>query len=536
MERKREYLDALIRSQQAYFDKLTELDTTEQQLVNLTEEFISYIRERVLWIRTGKPLTADFSISDSDLWLVQPDQWLSVAGRLWSDFREAPNLFAAAVLMFAGLFAVRRRLRRKIQDLGQLAARRNCTHFRLTLRAAAFTLLVSLLGPAATWFLAWRLAPSPDGTDLGNAVASGLWVLASAFFPVELLRQICRRQGLAESHFGWPLSTMRTLRANLRQLMTVGMPLVFVTSVLHASDPEHGYDVLERIGFILACVLASLFLSRVLHPSTGVLQEYVAFHPNGWIDRLKFVWYWLGVASPLALAAMAFFGYYYTAQQLALRLLFTISLIVLLVTVRAFLLRLLLVHRRHLSIRQAQERRAAALAAAAQGTGGAAVSRPVIPVEEETVDLAHLSSQTQRIVTTLDRGRRAGRHLGDLGRRRAGLEHPRPLAVVVDRRAVHGKHDQCRGRNGLGDPRHRPAGHDGRSAAGLGDRGHHHRRLSQHPRPAGDRRAAAAAAGNVGPLRRHDPGQLCHHPDRRGHGRRHAWGCVGTRSSGWPPP
>jgi len=55
-ERKREYLDALIRSQQAYFDKLTELDTTEQQLVNLTEEFISYIRERVLWIRTGKPL------------------------------------------------------------------------------------------------------------------------------------------------------------------------------------------------------------------------------------------------------------------------------------------------------------------------------------------------------------------------------------------------------------------------------------------------------------------------------------------------
>ncbi len=401
LERKREYLDALIRSQQAYFDGLTELDTTELQLVNLTQEFINYIRERVLWIRTSKPLTADLSIRDSDLWLIQPENWLAVADRLWSEVREAPNLFAAAVLMFAGMFAVRRRMRHKIQDLGQLAARRNCTHFRLTLRAAVLTLLVSLLWPAVTWFLAWRLASSPDATDLVSAVAGGLWVLASAFFPVELLRQICRSQGLAEAHFGWPPSALQTLRINLRRLITVGIPLVFVTSVLHASDPEHGYAVLERIGFILACTLASIFVSRVLHPATGILQEYVAFHQNGWLDRLKFVWYWLGVASPLALAALAFFGYYYTAQQLALRLLFTISLLVLLVTLRAFLLRLLLVHRRALSIRQAQERRAAALAAAAQGTGGAAVSRTVIPIEEETVDLAHLSSQTQRIVTTL---------------------------------------------------------------------------------------------------------------------------------------
>jgi potassium-dependent mechanosensitive channel len=399
LERKREYLDALIRSQQTYFDELTELDTTELQLVNLTQEFINYIRERVLWIRTSKPLTADLSIRDSDLWLVQPDQWGSVADRLWKELRATPNLFAVAALVFAGLFALRRRLRQQIHDLGQLAARRNCTHFRLTLRAALLTLLVSLLWPVVVWFLAWRLASLPDSADFVSAVASGLWGLASVFFPIELLRQICRRQGLAEAHFGWPLSAIQTLRVNLRRLMTVGIPLVFVTSVLHASDPERGYAVLERIGFILACILVSLFVSRVLHPATGVLQEYIAFHQNGWLDRLKFVWYWLGVASPLALAALAFFGYYYTAQQLALRLLFTISLLVMLVTVRAFLLRLLLVHRRQLSILQSQERRAAALAVA-QGSGAVAVSRPVIPVEEETVDLAQLSSQTQRIVTT----------------------------------------------------------------------------------------------------------------------------------------
>jgi len=401
LERKRAYLDALIRSQQIYFDKLTELDTTELQLANLTQQFISYIRERVLWIRTGKPLSADLSISDSDLWLIQPGQWLSLGSQLGSEIRAAPNLFAAAVLIFSGMLAIRRRMRRKIQDLGQLAERRNCTHFRLTMQAAALTLLISLLWPAATAFLSWRLAPTPDGTDLSSAVAAALWVMAGAFLPVELLRQICRRQGLAESHFGWPISAVRTLRVNLRQLISLGLPLVFVTSVLHASNPDQGYDVVKRIGFILTCILAAFFLSRVVHPATGVFQEYVAFHQNGWLDRLKYVWYWMGVASPLALAGIAFWGYYYSARQLTWCLLSTIWLGVLLVTVRALLLRLLLVYRRHLSIRQAQERRAAAQAAAAQGTGAAAVSRPVIPVEEEAVDLAHLSSQTQRIVTTV---------------------------------------------------------------------------------------------------------------------------------------
>jgi len=401
LERKREYLDTLIRSQQTYFDKLTELDTTEFQLVNLTQEFISYIRERVLWIRTGKPLSTDLSINDSDLWLIQPAQWRSLGSQLWSEVLEAPNLFAAAVLVFSGLLAVRRRMRKKIQELGQLAERRNCTHFRLTLQAAALSLLISLLAPAAIAFLSWRLAPAPDGTDLSSALAAGLWVLAGAFFPIELLRQTCRHHCLAESHFNWPISALRTLRVNLRQLMILGLPLVFVTSVLHASNPDQGYDTVKRIGFILNCILAALFVSRILHPATGVFQEHVAFHQNGWLDRLKYVWYWMGVASPLALAAIAFWGYYYSARQLAWCLLLTLSLIVLLVTVRAFLLRLLLVHRRHLSIRQAQERRAAAQAtAASQGSGAAAVSRPVIPVEEETVDLAHLSSQTQRIVTT----------------------------------------------------------------------------------------------------------------------------------------
>ncbi len=137
LERKRKYLDAVIRNQSNYFDKLTELDTTELQLVNLTEEFTDYIRERVLWIRTSKPLTEELSISDSDLWLVNPGQWFAVGRRIGRDAWENPAWYVVALLALAGLFGMRRRLRQRIREIGELAQRRNCTRFRLTLRGGA---------------------------------------------------------------------------------------------------------------------------------------------------------------------------------------------------------------------------------------------------------------------------------------------------------------------------------------------------------------------------------------------------------------
>ena len=64
-------------------------------------------------------------------------------------------------------------------------------------------------------------------------------------------------------------------------------------------------------------------------------------------------------------------------------------------------MRWLVVRRRQFSIRQASERRAAAQAAAGVvGSEGVTMSRTVM-AQEETVDLAQFSSQTQRMLTTL---------------------------------------------------------------------------------------------------------------------------------------
>ena len=402
LARKRDYLDDLIRIQNVYFDTLTTLDLAEQKLVNQTDDFIRYINERVFWIRSGRPLTADFALSASNLAILAPAQWLVVAQNTATDVRQSPNLWGCAVALFAVLAILRRRMRWRVRELGDAAGRPQCTRFGLTLRTAALTLLLAATWPALCGFVSWRLAQTPGKSAITGAVADGLWAMTCAYFAIEVLRQSCRRHGLAEAHFHWSVSVVQVLRNSLLGLTIFLLPLVFSSAALYSIDLEQGAGVLQRILFMAGCAVVAVFLARVLRPTGGMLRGYLALHRNGWLERLKYVWYGGCVAAPLTLAVLAHFGFFYTAQQLTARLFHTICLVLLLIVLRAMLLRLLLVYRRQLSIRQARERRAAALAALSSDVAAGARSRSMtmMPVEE-VVDLGQLSTQTQRIVTSL---------------------------------------------------------------------------------------------------------------------------------------
>ncbi len=183
----------------------------------------------------------------------------------------------------------------------------------------------------------------------------------------------------------------------MRWLILFGLPLTFVTSTFLASDPTHGRDAVERTCFILQAIVLAVFLRRVLRPNGGVFHEYIAYNQGGWIDRLKNVWYWLGVAAPIVIAGLAFWGYYYTAQVLSWRLYATMCFVVSLVLVRAILLRLIILRRRKLSIEQARARAAAAANPSEQNTPATPAG---IVTEQPQADLGAHSVQTQRLLAT----------------------------------------------------------------------------------------------------------------------------------------
>lgn len=391
LNRKREYLDNLLRNYNVYFDALTLLDATEQQVVNLTGEFSTYIDERILWIRSSKSLTSGIVVSDADWQLLDVKSWLGVTQSIFEDVKTNPHILAIVILPIIILLAAGQRLRRRITDLSTQVRRPTCVIFRPTLQTLILTLIVSLPWPLIATYISWRLSVIAGDSMLLAALARGSAVLAVILFPMEILRQTCRHDGLAEAHFEWPANAIRSLRNYLKLLMAFLLPVVFLTVVLRENQEVHVQSNIWRLGFVVGALVASFFAAQILHPTRGILREYVAYHRDGWIDRLKLVWYWLAVSTPLVLALLVVIGYDYTAGQLTWRVFQTVALIVAVILLRAVLMRWLLVYRRKLSIQQARERRAAM--AAADGESALPV------VEDDTANLSQISSQTQRLVT-----------------------------------------------------------------------------------------------------------------------------------------
>lgn len=410
LSQQREYLNNLIASHGLYFDTLIELSTRREQIVNLTKRYSNYIKERILWIRSGKTLGADIWVAEDvenarllerplvEFDAVEPSKWLAVGRAVVRDVRTNPLAYVGAGVLFVFFLMMGERCRRRIEHLGELAEKPGCCDFGLTPRAILLTVAISSVWPGLLLFLGWRIWQLGTVEALAAAIGTGLMVVVWVFFPLEILRQVCRPKGLAESHFGWSVAGRQLFRRNLRNLNFVGAPLIFVTALLSASHTEYGSDTVERLCFIGVMATWSAFLGRVLHPTRGVLREYIARHTGGWTDRLKYVWYFLIVIFPLILAVLAFVGYYYTAQQLAWKLHLTIALVLLLAIGAAFVLRSLLLKRRQLYMEQARQRRRAMAEQGLAGQTGEGDATGIVTPANSVEELATHSAQTRRLI------------------------------------------------------------------------------------------------------------------------------------------
>jgi potassium efflux system protein len=394
LETQRQYLDLLIRDYNTYFDKLVELDNAEQQLQARSAEFAQYVDERVLWIRSTSLWTlADVRHgADALAWLVQPGSWLSAAGALLDEVFTRPIPALLALLVFGTLFWFRHRLRKRIAELAEEAQRTTCTRFGLTPLALALTLLLVASWPGLLCYLGWQLETIRSGSPFVAAIAQGLMALGCIYLPLEFLRQVARKCGLAEAHFGWSERGCRVLRQQLQYLIGLGLPLVLFAATLAAQANERWNNALGRAAFVAAMLLLTVFLSVVLRPTGGLLQGVMAYRRAGWFDRVRYLWYPLCIVAPLSLALAAAAGYYFTALQLAPRLLWTLGLLWGVLLVGALLARWLLVHRRKLSFDQ--RRAALQHEAATNGTHGASAGRAAEPAP----NLSEISDQTRQLL------------------------------------------------------------------------------------------------------------------------------------------
>ena len=304
-----------------------------------------------MWIASSSPLYTDEAVESGKamVWLADPRNWLDVWRTLINDAWSRPMLWIAAMPLLFALFFTRGRIRARIVETGEQAARGSCYRFFPTVETVAMTvfsatgmagdrvLVRMAVGPSRTWP---AISPRPSGAGL--VIASGV------FFAQRLLWRTCCNKGLGEAHFGWSVSSLKLMRRNLRWLTLVVLPLAFVAVVMGSQENVNWDNSLGRICFVGALAAFALFTQRVLRPTGSVFQSLITYRQNGWLDRFRYVWYPAVVLIPASLAVLAAAGYYYTAQHLAVRLAVTLCLLMGLILLRAVLLRWILVNKRQL--------------------------------------------------------------------------------------------------------------------------------------------------------------------------------------------
>jgi potassium efflux system protein len=397
VESKQQSIDTLSHRLSNYSDTLLELVFTQRKLIELLNEYAQYIDERVLWIRSSRPLSAgDVFRGRAIGWLVRPANWRQVASALWSDARANPFAVCAFLQLAAAFWYVRRRFRHEITNLGHDAHRSNFTRFLPTLRAFGLTLGTSLAGAALLAFVARRLSVSAYDIDFPSAVSEALYATACFFLPLDLIRRSCRKDGLAESHFGWSAAAARAVARDVWWVMAIGLPLTFVSDLLHASDPDTVRNAWDRLLFAVGMALIAVFIFRIVRPHAGLVRELFPAEQDEWIVRLERIGRWAGAIGALLIAALVVSGYDYTARQFVWRIYLSGMGLLAGYYTRALLLRWILIHRRLMGMQQLKERRVTELRSTVNADTSVVAAVHSEPVPK--IDLAALSAQTRTLV------------------------------------------------------------------------------------------------------------------------------------------
>ncbi len=319
-ETQRRYMDALLERYETYFQKLIDFDAQQQELIDRTEDLLAFIDERILWIPSGRAVQPDLISDGRDAfaWLFGP-KYVAQLRRGMADAAKRwwpVHLSVLALLLLYVPFA--RRARSRISKLGEDARREDCTRFAPTAQALGLSLLLSLWLPAAVAYFGWRLGQSPAATQYTRSIASAL-VLAAAFWAtLRVPRELVRRGGVAEAHCGWSEQGAHALWRDLRWLAFVAVPAVFLISVFEVRAEDLWRESVGRLLFLLLMLSVTVFNYFAFRSGGALAQSLrVGGATRRWTWRVVQV---SALLIPLALAAAALRGFYWTALQFSVRI------------------------------------------------------------------------------------------------------------------------------------------------------------------------------------------------------------------------
>ena len=405
LTQRRSLLEKTVAAEDDYIRKQEELNFATDQLIAAARVYDDFLAEHLLWVRSTLPAGIETltTLPSAVAWLLSRMGWTEVLRALVYDLQRSPLTWLGLVAV-ALIFWNSGRMRRAILDTAEPLRRVRTDRFRYTLRAMGLTLLAAAPIPLLCLVIGRAIAYSPEATQFTRAVGYAFIDVSIGFFYLRAFRLMCLPGGLADRHFRWESWALVLIRRNLRWFTAYIVPVSLVAFTIYKINEAAYTGSLGRLSLIAAMIGFAIFFSRLFSPKTGVFNQAIAAQPEGWLNRLRNLWYPLVVGTPLALAGLALMGYLYTAGTLFQSMVATAWLALGLVVLHQAIVRWLVVTRRRLALQAALDRQAARRAQAEseksdrQESGAAAGAGQV---EEPQVDWASLDEQTRKLINAM---------------------------------------------------------------------------------------------------------------------------------------
>lgn len=398
----RQLLDQIHGSYDSYIAQLNNFHEFRRQLIEETQQYDALLDEKLFWIANNKRIDlswfAEFQNALYRLVFVAP--WNQAGKDLIQGVFARPGLTMLILLITFGLLRYGQRLRRRLEGMASQLGKVTRDRVSFTHEALLITFLLSLPESLLVGLPGWLLIIQHGDSTFVESVGYGLIVSAVFIFTITGLRHLCRTQGLARLHFRWPEQACQQLRRYLNHYFFIALPCVFLVAMTEHYGDELYRHTLGRFAFTVGSIALAILLSRVLHPSKGVFKDYLMLHRNlAW--RLRYLWYGLVVAIPIAMVFLALLGYYYTALQLQGRFFASGWLLVGTIIAISLILRWLQVEQRRLAWTRARAKREAMLAARAKENQPSSGEGVPEVLESELIDLETLSDQSRDLLRLL---------------------------------------------------------------------------------------------------------------------------------------
>jgi len=395
-------LEELRSTYQALVREVARVDADERAYRDLILKVQDYLYDRLFWVRSSPTLGLD-SIKDIPAglaWALGIRRWYEGAVALAAIPPRHPMPTLVVSLAVALLLVRRPRIKTSLEESGRSIRSVSTDRYSHTLRALRDTLLLAAPVPLALGLIAFGLLRDPAASEWVRGFGYGLAWTSTFLVGALAVRENCRPGGLGIVHFGWSERSATLLRSVLLRMLAVYVPAsLLIGTTLYESSSIH-FDSFGRLSFSLAHIWIALEFRNLLRPSDGLFAAEAEAHSYSITFRCQSVLYCLAVGLPLALVALAWFGFAITAMVFSLVLQVTLGLMAAGAVVYGLVLRWFLIKERSLAMAEAMAERQVRQDAAEKSDEP---SGQEIAAEEESLelDLAAVGAQTRRLLRSL---------------------------------------------------------------------------------------------------------------------------------------